>query len=689
MVAERRLGTLRDLVLTLSLTRTPEEFYEAVLGSLAKNPCDLPFVISYAVDTLSVPTKRPGLGTEFRRDSEALGLGLGLGKGDKEKEKESLQRIKLQYRGSLGVSKGHPCAPAEVLFTIDKTPDSSEGSQCESASSADSNATATQPFQADESLPWPFQEACATCKPIFIPDLGDRCEGFEQRGWDEKPRSAVVIPIVTDGAQTQALLVVGLNPRRPFGEAYANWLQLIAKQLGTHIAIVRGYEMEVAKTQELAQLDRAKTAFFSNVNHELRTPLTLILGPLEDVLNDRETGLPDVARDRLQVVSRNAHRLLNLVNSLLDFSRLEAGRMHAIFKAVNLASVTEDLASLFRSAIKLGRVKYNVSVPDEEVEVWLDLDLWEKVVFNIIGNAFKYCLTGSIDVEVVKGKEYAEFSVTDTGCGIHESELQQIFDRFHRVESTSRSSEGTGIGLALTLEVVKLLGGTLDVQSVFGKGSTFTVRLPYGNSHLPENQISTNTEEQEEMSQRNTQNMAIVEEASRWASHRDSILTAAESDDVPPDPLSALSDFESVSASGSGSGSASGSDPTTSSIAGIGTLNTLSIHNSVILLADDNTDMRKYCRSILAKKFKVVEVGDGQAALDYARQYSPDLVVSDIMMPGIGGFELLKALREDPATQLIPVILLSARAGSEARVDGLLAGADDYLVCENSLCSQI
>lgn len=356
--------------------------------------------------------------------------------------------------------------------------------------------------------------------------------------------------------------------------------------------------------------------------------------------------------------------------------------MHALFRPVNLGAVTADLASLFRSAIKLSKIQYNVEVPDEEVEVWLDSDLWEKVVFNLIGNAFKYCLSGSIDIKIVKTKKHAVFSVTDTGCGIAESELTHIFDRFHRIESTSRSSEGTGIGLALTMEIVKLVGGTLEAQSVLGQGSTFTVTLPFGNAHLPPQHLSTKVEEEEhvEMAQRKTPNIAIVEEASRWASSNQISHSGSDpSDETSTEPSSAsASDFESTSASGSNSGS--GSDPTTASIGHIAPGDALSIHNSVILLADDNADMRKYCSSVLRKKFKVVEVADGQLALDYARQYSPDLVVSDIMMPMLGGYGLLTALREDPATQLIPVILLSARAGTEARVDGLQAGADDYLV---------
>lgn len=238
VVAERRLGTLRDLVLTLSLTRTFEEFFTSTMNSLGKNPCDLPFIIAYSVKVLEPQQKRPAM----RKP------------GPHPIEKPEPQSIVLELQGTLGVPENHSSAPSEVKLMVDRTPESSDqGSQSDSVSSTGSNATAKQTFQPDEGLPWPFQEACSTCKPIFIPDLGARHSSFEQRGWDEAPRSAVVIPITTDGSLPQALLIVGLNPRRPFNETYANWLQLIAKQLATHIAIVKGYAEEVAKTQELAQ----------------------------------------------------------------------------------------------------------------------------------------------------------------------------------------------------------------------------------------------------------------------------------------------------------------------------------------------------------------------------------------------------------------------------------------------------
>lgn len=235
VLAERRLGTIRDLVLTLSLTRTHKEFFDAALGSLGRNPCDMPFVICYSCRVVE-PPKRAPLAKGIRREESY--------------ENRSIPSFHLEYQGSLGISKGHACAPAEVTFTSDRSFESyDQASQWECNSSASSSAT----VQPDEHSPWPFREACLTGKPIFVPDLGSRLTGFERRGWDEDPRAAVVIPIAKEGGRPQAVLIIGLNPRRPFDEAYASWLQLIAKQLATHIAITEGYSNEVAKTHELAQ----------------------------------------------------------------------------------------------------------------------------------------------------------------------------------------------------------------------------------------------------------------------------------------------------------------------------------------------------------------------------------------------------------------------------------------------------
>lgn len=239
VLAERRLGTLRDLVLTLSLTRTNEEFFTSVLTSLSRNPCDLPFVICYSCKIVEPKQQRPGPKKPGRDPIE----------------KPEPKSLHLEFQGGLGIPSGHASAPAEInLIILDPPSESSDlGSQWESVSSTGSNVTTKDSFHPDKQLPWPLQEACSTCKPVFIPDLGARHAGFEQRGWDENPRAAVVIPITTDGSTPQAVLIVGLNPRRPFNEAYANWLQLIAKQLATHIAIIKGYSDEVAKTHQLAQ----------------------------------------------------------------------------------------------------------------------------------------------------------------------------------------------------------------------------------------------------------------------------------------------------------------------------------------------------------------------------------------------------------------------------------------------------
>ncbi|KAJ3019340.1 hypothetical protein HKX48_002188 [Thoreauomyces humboldtii] len=423
------------------------------------------------------------------------------------------------------------------------------------------------------------------------------------------------------------------------------------------MATVLAYEEEVKRAEALAAIDRAKTAFFSSVSHELRTPLTLILGPLEELISDRLSVPTAIQAQRLNLINRNAKRLLKLVNSLLDFSRLEAGRMQASFRETDVAVFTRDLASVFRSAIEKGGVEFIVDCAEHQKPAFVDRDMWEKIVFNLIGNAFKFTLKGRIKVIVRPSadKTGLQFLVEDSGSGIPEAEIGRVFERFHRVEGqTGRSHEGSGIGLALTEELVKLHGGHVGVTSVLGQGSTFSVVVPYGSSHLPPDMVSADTVEVMtlDVGPRAYGN-TVIEEAKHW-------LSGSSEDDS--------TESGSIAESSDSSGFTAGRNlPMTT-------------RGCKILLADDNADMRKYVKMFLSTWWTVIEAADGQQALDMILASPPDIVVSDVMMPKLDGFGLLKALRSSPATRTLPFILLSARAGEEARVDGLRMGADDYLV---------
>ena len=473
--------------------------------------------------------------------------------------------------------------------------------------------------------------------------------------WPQPPTQAALLPILPMGETGRAgVLIVGLNPFRLYDESYRGFLGLVAGQIAAALASAQAYEEERRRAEALAEIDRAKTAFFSNVSHEFRTPLTLMIGPIEDALNDASpAALPDFQRRRLEIAHRNSVRLLRLVNSLLDFSRIEAGRVEASFEPTDLAKLTAELASNFESATARAglALRIDCALPQQ---VYIDRDMWEKIVLNLLSNAFKFTFDGEISVNLRPSADgrAAELRVRDTGAGIPEHELPRLFERFHRVEGQkSRSFEGSGIGLALVHELVKLHGGTITVDSTVDKGTCFTISVPFGTAHLPANRIGPPDRLgiDRALASTSLRAEAFIEEALRWLPDTASDVPS-DTNDVPTDRAEEAPDLLPES------------QP-----------------NARILVADDNADMRDYVRRLLGARWQVETVTDGLAALDAIRNNKPDLLLSDVMMPGLDGFALLRELRGDQDLRDLPVILLSARAGEEARVEGLDAGADDYL----------
>jgi PAS domain S-box-containing protein len=395
------------------------------------------------------------------------------------------------------------------------------------------------------------------------------------------------------------------------------------------------------------ELDRAKTIFFSNVSHEFRTPLTLLLGPLEDLLHDSCSSLDQEGRDSLQMIYRNALRLLKLVNTLLDFSRIEAGRLKATYEPVEIGSFTTELASLFRAAVERSGLRFIVDCPSSNELVYVDREMWEKILFNLVSNALKFTFEGQITVQLKQRARNVELEVRDTGIGIPSEELPRLFERFHRVRNVrARTQEGTGIGLALVSELVKLHGGSVKAFSESGRGTVMQVRIPLGSDHLPPERVSP----PRPRSSANSGAAPYIEEMRHWVPQ---LRQTPEPGRVPSAPVAQPAAAQAPMPQD---------------------------NRPRILLADDNTDMREYLARLLRECWTVDVVGDGQSALELARNNPPDLVLADVLMPGLGGFELLRELRTNPDTSAVPVILLSARAGEEATVEGLQAGADDYLV---------
>jgi len=491
---------------------------------------------------------------------------------------------------------------------------------------------------ASDPVGWPIREALETEALHIVEHLGARFTDIPPGPWSDPPHTGVVVPIASNIAhRPSGVLVAGVSPRHGFDEQYATFFELIARQVSTAVVNARAYEDEKRRAEALAELDRAKTAFFSNVSHEFRTPLTLLLGPAQEVLADPR--IPAADRQRVEVIQRNALRLQRLVNALLDFSRIEAGRAEALYEKTDLAESTRELASNFQSAIDAAGLTLVVDAPPIGQPVYVDREMWEKIVLNLISNAFKHTFDGQIAVSLRADATNAELAVRDTGVGIPADQIPNLFKRFHRVpQIRSRTHEGSGIGLALVQELVRLHGGTIEVASKEALGTTFTVRIPLGHSHLPPERLS---EERARLSAAGA--TPFVEEALRWLPARE---------DAAGD---------------------TGSDETTRSAP--------ADSRGRILIADDNADMRDYVARLLrARGWHIQSVPDGQTALETARRETPDLVLADVMMPGLDGFALLRELRADPATADIPCILLSARAGDEARVEGLAAGANDYLV---------
>jgi len=499
--------------------------------------------------------------------------------------------------------------------------------------------------------PWSFDVVWNTGAALERSDLSQTVGVVQAGAWPEPVTQAVVLPVAKPGqARATGFLVVGVSPRRPFDESYRGFLGMLAAQVASAIGNARAYEEERKRAEALAELDRAKTTFFSNVSHEFRTPLTLMLDPLVEALHDPVSGADAAHKERLEFAYRNSRRLLKLVNSLLDFSRIEGGRMEASYEPTDVATVTAELTGVFRSAMEQARLTLHVDCPPLSEPVYVDRDMWEKIVLNLLSNAFKFTFEGGVSVSVREEMHPAHclvLHVRDTGTGIPSDQLSRIFERFHRVQGArGRTIEGTGIGLALVKQLVQLHGGTIDAASEPNRGSVFSVKIPFGTSHLPPDHLRG----PRLLTSIGTRADVFVEEALRWLPSSDANDERGHelgADSRAPVPQSALPIPQA---------------------------------RPRVLVVDDNADMRGYLARLLSQHYEVETVTNGRAALARVDADPPDLVLTDVMMADVDGFGLLCELRRRPETKTLPVILLSARAGEESRIEGLERGADDYLI---------
>lgn len=486
---------------------------------------------------------------------------------------------------------------------------------------------------------WPVARIVESRAAEIITGLAASFPNLPRGRWSQSPHTAICLPLSSPNQAPYGVLIAGCNPHRALDDGYRTFFELAAAQVITAIRNANAYEEQRQRAERLAEIDRAKTAFFSNISHEFRTPLSLMLGPTEDLLVGAQGELSGPQRAQLELLRRNELRLHRLVNALLDFSRIEAGRAQASYEPVDLAQLTQDIASAFRSAVERAGLNFTIACPPLNEPSFVDKDMWEQIVLNLLSNAFKFTFEGGIVVSQTLDETHVELVVTDTGVGVRPEDLSRLFERFHRVEGTrARTHEGSGIGLALVQELVRLHGGTIQATSRYGAGTSFKVRIPRGSGHLPADRIAA-AGVPAISSGRPT---LFVEEALRWL------------------PLEFSADEPGTDA--------------------------LMPHASPcdkkrrVLVADDNADMREYLRRILSEHWTVETVNDGAEALKVALLRRPDLILADVMMPVMDGFRLLRELKVQVSTSRIPFIMLSARTGEESCVEGLQAGADDYLV---------
>jgi signal transduction histidine kinase/serine phosphatase RsbU (regulator of sigma subunit)/anti-sigma regulatory factor (Ser/Thr protein kinase) len=504
---------------------------------------------------------------------------------------------------TAGIAPGHPAAPHSVAVE-------------------------------DPEPVWPIGELAAGAH-VTVAGIDERFPDLPTGAWEVPPQKAVLVPLPRPTQATPyGFLVLGANRHRPVDESFFDFADLVAAHFAAAITDATAMEQEKERSEALARLDQAKSDFLANVSHELRTPLTLLLGPAEDALDDEKHPLEETQRNRLEVISRNATRMLGLVNTLLDFSRLDSVRDESTFQPTELRRYTAELASMFESAVERAGLSLTIG-GGLEGEVYVDRSHWAKIVLNLLSNAVKFTFDGGVSVSVDREDHRAVLRVTDSGTGIPEDELPRLFERFHRVRgAASRSIEGSGIGLALVAQLAELHGGDVGVVSRPGEGSTFTVSIPLGRDHLPADQVVEDPGAVPPPD--GAPERSILEEALSWfeGGSEERLWNQPDDRETP----------------------------------------------ATVLIVDDNDDMRNYVADLLSDTYRVLTATDGVQALETLADEVVDIVISDVMMPRLNGFELLERMKKDATLAAVPVIMLSARAGEDGTAEGLDAGADDYLV---------
>ncbi len=473
-----------------------------------------------------------------------------------------------------------------------------------------------------------------TKAPVAIADLDERPDlNVTELQLRTPARALLVVPLVSDGKITGSISLRQNSAPRRWLPSDIDLAQIVATQAALAVQQSRLYQTTRQQAERLLEADRLKTEFFQNISHEFRTPLTLTIGPLESACSRKE----DLPYEQAAIALRNSRRLLRLVNQLLDLQRLDAGRMQPSFRPCDLVGFCYSTAESFLPYCEKKGINL-VTQLQECPLLYLDIERFDKVLYNLLSNAVKFTPEGgTITLSVEQAGAHCLLQVKDTGIGIRTEQIPYLFERFRQAEgSASRSYEGSGLGLALVKELVELHKGQISIESVYGEGSTFSVWLHFGSTHLPPEQV--------------LQVPADFQPSSKAAVELADVEADLSEDELASEIFEPIEPVNSETAIGS------------------------------VLVVDDNPDLRFYVSRILRDSgFAVFLARNGSEGFEVAKNRLPDLIVTDLMMPVISGLDLIRMIRADEDVRGTPVILLTAKADEDTRIEGVERGADAYL----------
>jgi len=482
-----------------------------------------------------------------------------------------------------------------------------------------------------------LMQVLGTKKTVAINDLNEHPElNVADLPLRFTARALLLVPLIYDGKIIGSISLRQNNHSREWLPTEIDLAEVVASQAAIAVQQARLYQTTRQQAERLLQADRLKTEFFQNISHEFRTPLTLMIGPLESAVNQKQ----DLPFDQSSIALRNSRRLLRLVNQLLDMQKLDAGKMKPVFRPSDLVAFCRNIVESFSHYCERKDI-HLVTDLDECPLIYLDTDRFDKVLYNLLSNAMKFTPAGgTISLSLKMLGDRCLLQVKDTGIGMKADQIPYLFERFRQAEgSASRSYEGTGLGLALVKELVELHGGQINVESVYGEGSSFAITLLTGNHHLPPDQVVETVSEFDA-------GKAAVE----FADVESELTEKEELDDDHTEIQPILWHPETVGA--------------------VGTL----------LVVDDNPDLRSYVSRILHQaNFNIIVARNGAEGIDMAHKYKPDVIITDLMMPVVSGLDLIKMVRDDQSLKGTPIILLTAKANEDTRIEGVELGADAYL----------